>query len=307
MPWQSVQQVDDRWQSAVNRVRRRLPPDPRPEDEWATKSERFIAAVVACRDEAERETVAHQFPDLDAAFQLRTGPDKLARALVEARLLARMPVPEVAAASGLTPQAVEVYERLFFATTEQIDNTRYILHYAVGPKHRDRSSRTEEDLDTLLRWAGYIFGPLLVEELARYFALGAKMPERLDGLTPMQWDELYRSFLMHSLVRTWLLPEDETDQALQFEQLRRELQVALDSLPGPGVVAALRPTVPDDAGCQPAPRPFLEPTPALRVALKAWEDTWQRTILIASLAPPFGTPGSRCKRRGVNHGVGSPR
>jgi hypothetical protein len=278
------------------------------EGELIPRAEAFIAAVVGCRDAAEREAVAREFPDLETAFQLRTAADKLPRALVEARLLARMSVPEVARTCGLTPQAVEAYERMFFSITGELANSLYLLRHAVGAKHFDRSSRTDEDFDTLLRWAGFAYGPLLVEELARYFTLGPKVPERLDELTPGQWDELYRGFLMHALVRTWLLPAEEAHQALQFEQLRRELQVALESLPGPGVAVALQLAGPDETpGSRPAPRPVFEPTPALRVALKAWEDTWQRTILIASLAPPFGTPGGRCKRRGVNHGMGSPR
>jgi hypothetical protein len=304
MPWQSVRHVDHRWRVAVHRVRRRLPPDPRPEDEWVTKSERFIAAVVACRDEAERETVARRFPELDAAFSLRTAADKLARAGVEARILAGLPVAEVAAACGLAPSAIELYERLFFEVRARLPDKLYVLRHAVGPKHFDRTSRTEENFDTLLRWAGFAYGPLLVEELARYFALGAKMPERLDGLTPAQWDELYRGFLMHALVRTWLLPAEEAHQALQFEQLRRELQVALDSLPIPGVAAALRPAFPDDAGMQPTPRAVSERSPALRVALAAWESIRQQTVIIGSLVSPYGEPGGRCKRRGVVHELG---
>jgi hypothetical protein len=300
--------VDHRWRLAVERVRNRPRRHPPPPDEWVDQAQRFVTAVVACREETERDAVAGEFPAIEAAFRLRTSPNKMARAAVEARLLAGLSINEVAAACGLPPAVVNAYEQLFFTVTDRLNDALNILEFAVGEPHFDRSLRTEEDLDVLLKWAAYTYGPLLLEELVAYFATGCKVPERLDGLTREQLEEVYRKVLMEFLVRAWLIPTKEAMQMLQLEQLRQELQALLDGWQGPTVTAGVQPIGPAETR-EPltAPRRLPERTPALRVALEAWDSTWHLAVLLGTVSPDFGSRRGRCKKKGVDHGVGRPR
>src|SRR5207248_5335102 len=64
--------------------------------------------------------------DVAAAYRLRHGDDKLARGTLEGRLLAGEPIPEVAAACGLTPGVVEAYHELFFDVRERLDAAAWV-------------------------------------------------------------------------------------------------------------------------------------------------------------------------------------
>jgi hypothetical protein len=67
---------------------------------------------------AERGDLAREMPDVDAAY--RPHGDKLCRAIVEARLLARQSFGQVAAACSLSPATATAYEALFFIVTDNL-------------------------------------------------------------------------------------------------------------------------------------------------------------------------------------------
>lgn len=100
---QPGQPADSRWRLAGDRARRAgyLPPLPHP-DPLVERCTAYLLALLACRGEPDRQRLAEKEPGLDAAVRLYTGGDKIARGTVEARLLARQSVPEVAALCGLT-------------------------------------------------------------------------------------------------------------------------------------------------------------------------------------------------------------
>src|SRR3984957_11759173 len=113
-PFNSARPVDSRWHRINDLadfgklVRSEF------DDDWVIRGLRYVNSLRACRDKADRERLVHEFPDLDAAYRLHTTADKMKRTVVEARLLARQTVEEVAAACNLPVDAVIAYEKIFF-------------------------------------------------------------------------------------------------------------------------------------------------------------------------------------------------
>src|SRR5262249_56031887 len=124
----------------------------------------------------------------------------LARGILEARVLARQSFEEVAAACGLTPQAVEAYHDLFFAVRGRLQSWCFILIHAVGGDLWG-GTLSEDDADVLLRLFGYLKGPLFLQERIGYFRGGLAVPERLEDATAGQLRDL-----VHGLQPTALVP-----------------------------------------------------------------------------------------------------
>jgi hypothetical protein len=220
--------VDARWRAAVDHVRRGSNLGGANEDPWVERATRYLAALLACQTEADRERVGRDDQDLDAAFRLHADDSKLHRGLVQGRLLAGQTFEAVAAACGLTPDAVRAYESVFFEVSGKLDADGYIVCQALGEKHL--GDKTEEDVDAVLRWAGYNRGPAVLDALARYYA-GWSVPDRLDGLARDQLEELHLMVGLRVLVLSYVLPAGEIRRLLVLEGLREELQRLIASWP----------------------------------------------------------------------------
>jgi hypothetical protein len=239
--------VDARWSAAVDRVRRGTGLGAAHTDAWVDRATRYVLALLPCQTESDRERVGREYPDLDAAFRLHADKDKLRRGLVQGRLLAGQTVEAVAAACGLTPGAVRAYESLFFEVGGKLDAGGYIVCQALGEKHL--GDKTEEDVDAVLRWAGYNRGPAVLDALERYYRSGWSVPDRLDDLTREQLEELDLMVRLRALVLSYVLPAGEIRRLLVLEGLREELQRLIASWPNtpPNGVASggnLKPSVP---------------------------------------------------------------
>jgi hypothetical protein len=136
-------------------------------------------------------------PDLDAAYRLHISPDKLARGIVEASLLAGLSIEQVAKTTGLSSGAVEAYAALFFNVEGKLHANLYVLHEALGP--RFLHGLTEEDVDVFMKWAAYVQGPLALPVLVRYFRFGCVIPESLDGLSHAELEELHARLTVRAL------------------------------------------------------------------------------------------------------------
>jgi hypothetical protein len=106
-----------------------------------------------------------------------------ARLAVEARLLARQQPQEIAALVGLSTAVVETYEALFFAVSDSMAATDWIVTRAVGwaPGWPGRPDPT-----AVLKWFAFAGGPRVLEAVWPYLVrpslAAAGLPPLRDGL-----------------------------------------------------------------------------------------------------------------------------
>ena len=107
---------------------------------------------------AQRYSAVHRAHEI---FQA-DGPS---RWLLEARLLARVPIREIARISSLSLSAVQSYVDLFYDVRSKLSATTYIFLAALGRRIDDM---TTEDIGPILRYLGYCGGPLVLDAVAHY-------------------------------------------------------------------------------------------------------------------------------------------
>jgi hypothetical protein len=189
-----------------------------------------------------------------------TTQGKLDRGNLEGRLLAGQPFAAVAAACGLTEAAVEAYHALFLDVAGRLDADVYILDEAIGEKAW--YGLQEDDIDLFLKLYGYLKGPLMLEALLRYYTSGWKVPERLDGLTRGQLEDLALMLRIRTIVLARVLPFERLGGMLLMDQMIRRLDAALDAWPKGGDCGLLADLCPDDR--------------------QRWWDAWRALVVIGS-------------------------
>jgi hypothetical protein len=73
--------------------------------------------------------------DLDRAFRLRFGEDRLTRAILEARILSGETAEEISAKCGLPITVCKLYESLFFNVRNKLAHCVYIFAEAIGTRY----------------------------------------------------------------------------------------------------------------------------------------------------------------------------
>jgi hypothetical protein len=80
---------------------------------------------------------------------------------VEAMLLARMSDEAIAEQSGVTPETVSVYEKLFFNVRDRLDNKNYIASEVLG--NAFMAGLSNKSMELTAKYFGYFGGPLILE------------------------------------------------------------------------------------------------------------------------------------------------
>src|SRR5262249_21163543 len=158
--------------------------------------------------------------DVGAALRVHKG-DTLTRGTLEARILARLPVDQVAAACRLTVGAVQAYEALFFDVREYLPYPDFIVPVVVGPQLY--YGITTEDVDVVLKHVGYVVGPVLVDWLVDFYTSGLIVPESLEAASPEELRTLARRLRAKALHLIYVLPHPACRRALRLNELAREL------------------------------------------------------------------------------------
>ena len=164
---------------------------------------------------------------MDAALQIHKG-EKLTRGALEARILARLPVDQVAAACGLTVEAVQAYEALFFDVREHLAYPDYLIPVVIGPKLH--YGIIAEDVDVVLKHVGYVSGPILVDWLVDFYASGLIVPDSLEAASPEEIRTLVRRLRAKALHLVYVLPHPACCRALRLNELARELEAYAEGL-----------------------------------------------------------------------------
>jgi hypothetical protein len=101
-------------------------------------------------------------PPVVAAYRLRHGDPRL-RAETNARLLADQPVDGITARTGVPADVVTAYEQLFYNVTDVLACTAWIAARCLGP--RFFTDFCADDVDVIMGWFGYCFGPQGLDDL----------------------------------------------------------------------------------------------------------------------------------------------
>ena len=101
--------------------------------------------------------LAEQMPAVAQAIDLHQADPPHLRWAVEARILAGEAFDAIGRKCGLLPEAVEIYERLFFAVVDMLGFDTWVMCQAVGSKAF--YGMTENDLDVWWKLLGCCCAP----------------------------------------------------------------------------------------------------------------------------------------------------
>ena len=200
------------------------------DDEWIRRGLRYLVRSRRIHAGDDRERVLRDFLDIDAACQLHTNPDKMKRCLVEARLLARQTVEEVAALCGLSVEAVIAYEKIFFQVLDRLEAFIFIIPEAIGIPLGNDELR-EEDSEKFIKLYAYQKGPMFLEIVLRYFRNGVQIPEPLDQASRAELMEAALMLKVRGLILSRVLPVAKFHRVHRLTALANELRAYADSLP----------------------------------------------------------------------------
>jgi hypothetical protein len=156
--------VDWRWRLALGLLDRPRTPFRKHADDGVKQALAFERAYRRCQNDKARERLAKRQPELYRARELYYSEPPHPRWAVEARILAREPVADIAKQHDLTPEVIDRYAPIFFDVADRLDNASVIQLFVIGPKVYTGWSPTD-DLDVIWRYFGYHYGPKVLDRL----------------------------------------------------------------------------------------------------------------------------------------------
>jgi hypothetical protein len=275
-PKNPIPPLDRRWRIAELVARGFTPWAADQEDPWVQRAVTYLQAPPA----AGPEHPAADLANIATAVAVHKS-DKLTRGVLEARILARLPVEQVAAACQLTVGAVQAYEALFFDVSSHLAYPDYLIPVVIGAKLH--YGITAEDVDVVLKHVGYVSGPVLVDWLVDFYTSGVIVPQSLEAASPEELQTLVRRLRAKALHLVYVLPHPACCRALRLNELARELEAYADFL-GNAKDASEDASIRDLLGVGPgAP----DAVPSLAETLKApaggpeWWQSWREAVLVA--------------------------
>jgi hypothetical protein len=229
-PSNTARPVDARWKRIVDLADRGEPAAHRYDDQWVRHGLVYLNRLRSCLGEQDRARLAQEFSAIDTAYKLYGSTNKLDRAILEARLLARQTIDEVAAFCGIPVEAVVIYEGLFFQVLGRLDSRAFILIAAVCPDGKLwDGTLTEDDTDVLLKVYGYLKGPIFLEELIRYFRRGCSVPHQLEKASRAELENVAAMLRVRAVIHSRVAPFPRCLRAHLVMNLTRELGDYLSS------------------------------------------------------------------------------
>jgi hypothetical protein len=150
-------------------------PARRQDDKRVCAYYRYLAGLYSAGDDDPlRQKIISKLPHVDRAHRLQFDAEYELRQTMEAWLLTREPIPEIAARFAMDAAVVEYFEQLFFNVRDRLDCTTWIIKTIrggggdAGTKDRPRLER-----GILLREFAYFGGALVLDALisGRLFGL----------------------------------------------------------------------------------------------------------------------------------------
>jgi hypothetical protein len=249
------------------------------EDSWVQRAVTYLQTASAAG--AGTEQIAADLAGVDAALQVHKS-DKLTRGTLEARILARLPADQVAAACQLTVGAVQAYEALFFDVREHLAFPDYLIPVVIGAKLH--YGITPEDVDVVLKHVGYVGGPVLVDWLVDFYTSGVLVPKSLEAASPDELRTLVRRLRAKALHLVYVLPHPACCRALRLNELARELEAYAEGLgdakDAPAEDASIRAPLGVGEGRMDK-APASAETPTGPPHGPEWWPSWREAVLVA--------------------------
>ena len=174
------------------------------DDKYTPAARSFQIALARCRTLVEEKKLEARYRGIYRAHEIHRRGGTV-RYSVEAFLLSRAPVNQIAELHNTTPDAVIWFEKLFFNVCPHLDNELYILHRVLGDSIHH--GLTDRDYDLLWKMLGYACGPVVL-----------------------------RAY-MHPFPRRRVRDEDQVDgtfTALLDRQMRKKALIAAQTMPAYG-------------------------------------------------------------------------
>ena len=153
--------LNRRWLRADYVIKNGCPISYQDDDVWVKRAVEFISCLAACSDDLDRQRLADAMPAIYQARSLFYADPPLLRWALEARILAREDFETIGRKCALLPEAVDVYEKLFFSVLDRLGADTWVMCNVIGSKVH--TGLTEHDLDVLWRLVGYTFGPVMLD------------------------------------------------------------------------------------------------------------------------------------------------
>lgn len=182
------------------------------DDEFVRRARRFVLRWRASSGEDDRAALWRDEPGLYYAYMLhdlRSGSDKKATFVLEARLLSGQPFREIARSEGTIEDAVRWYEALFFNVADSLDKHDWVLRNVLMPaaaqakasraktgKDGDRyvpQPVVEPHLDYSLKFFAYYGGHTLLDYMLSEGRVGQRVSSLRD--CPAYFDDHHEASL----------------------------------------------------------------------------------------------------------------
>lgn len=147
-----------RWLRELNKHARK-----KHEDAETVVIKHYQALKSHCKNDLDYDKLKTKFPGIFHAEEFHDREDLDIRWELEARLLARESMEQIAKKIGALVEVVIWYEKAFFNVLDRLDNRSYICGVAMGRSiHR---GLFERDYDLLWKMLGYGLGPHVIDSL----------------------------------------------------------------------------------------------------------------------------------------------
>jgi len=171
---------DWRWQRACELAEGARPVRGR-DDEVVKAACKFRRLIDRCQTDMDRLTALDAYPEMYEAYSLYDASDDPSehRWELEARLLAREAFGDIADKMGIDPDAIEIYERVFFDVIDRLGSPSLITHTVIG--RAVQTGLAEREYDCLWKLFGYHLGPSVLDAFVFKFNM-PRHTESHDGL-----------------------------------------------------------------------------------------------------------------------------
>jgi len=193
----------------------------RVDDEWTRRAFRIQRLLNDHGGDPDHRKVVMTDPSAVAAYRLRHGYPRL-RAETNARLLADQPFEGITARTGIPVDVVTAYEKLFYNVTDVVACTGWISARCFGL--RFFTGLRADDIDVIMGWFGYCFGPEGLDDLIDSLYGGSPGGVRAEGSGP----DTSEADLNRALIAALTLPNGPGSErrvlelAFRMEQIDRE-------------------------------------------------------------------------------------
>jgi len=193
--------VNWRWERARDIAEGGVPLSRKYDDVWVRKALQFRLADREATLELDRLYLVDRMPDVFWAYELAFNGDadrgNSMRSEIEARILSRESVNDIAYRCATSPEVITAYEKLFFNVLDRIDRLAYITHQVFTAAAFQ--SIHERDYDLLWKMFGYFGGPHVLDVLITTFQ-SVPHPTRSDEVTGFIQDTAMNALRRKALI-----------------------------------------------------------------------------------------------------------